>query len=393
MERRGMRVVEAGALPSDPALHGAHVMTVCNACRYCEQYCPVFPAMEQRLVFGKSDLVYLANLCHNCGACLYACQYAPPHELGIDVPRTLARIRHQSYEEYAWPRWLRFAFHQHGTMTALLLAGALTAALAAGVLLTNPTGLWQPGTDGRFYRVIPHSVMVTLFGTVALAVFLVLAIGGARCWRDIRGGAWAAVRGTLRRAARDVLTLRHLHAGGDECVSGEEQRTPWRRRWHHCTFYGFMLCFASTSVAALYHAWGFEAPYAYTSVPVLLGTAGGLGLLVGPAGLWFLQRCRDPDLGDPQGNRLNDSFLVLLFLTSLTGLALMLLRQRPIMGVLLVVHLGAVLALFVTLPYGKFVHGLYRTLALFKFAAEDPTAADGTSAAEPVERGTSAVPS
>ena len=34
---------------------GAHTMTVCNACRYCEQYCPVFPAMEERLTFGKAD--------------------------------------------------------------------------------------------------------------------------------------------------------------------------------------------------------------------------------------------------------------------------------------------------------------------------------------------------
>jgi citrate/tricarballylate utilization protein len=40
------------------------------------------------------------------------------------------------------------------------------------------------------------------------------------------------------------------------------------------------------------------------------------------------------------------------------------------MGLLLVVHLGAVLALFVTLPYGKFVHGIYRTAALVKFARE-----------------------
>ena len=72
---------------------GEHVMTVCNACRYCEQYCPVFPAMEERTVFGKADLTYLANLCHNCGECLYACQFAPPHEFGINVPQTLARIR------------------------------------------------------------------------------------------------------------------------------------------------------------------------------------------------------------------------------------------------------------------------------------------------------------
>ena len=61
----------------DLTQHGAHVMTVCNACRYCEQYCPVFPAMEERRTFAKVDLAFLANLCHNCGECLYACQYAP----------------------------------------------------------------------------------------------------------------------------------------------------------------------------------------------------------------------------------------------------------------------------------------------------------------------------
>jgi citrate/tricarballylate utilization protein len=46
------------------------------------------------------------------------------------------------------------------------------------------------------------------------------------------------------------------------------------------------------------------------------------------------------------------------------------LRDRVVMGYLLTVHLGAVLALFVTLPYGKFVHGFYRTAALVKYAGE-----------------------
>ncbi|MBV8249280.1 MAG: tricarballylate utilization protein TcuB, partial [Comamonas sp.] len=55
----------------------ARVMQICNACRYCEGFCAVFPAMTRRLEFGKADVHYLANLCHNCGACLHACQYAP----------------------------------------------------------------------------------------------------------------------------------------------------------------------------------------------------------------------------------------------------------------------------------------------------------------------------
>src|ERR671919_2485526 len=101
---------------------GQHVMTVCNACRYCEQYCPVFPAMEQRLTFTRGDLVFLANLCHNCGECLYACQYAPPHEFGIDVPRTLAEIRLRSYQEYCWPNRLASLFRVHGIVTSVGLA-------------------------------------------------------------------------------------------------------------------------------------------------------------------------------------------------------------------------------------------------------------------------------
>jgi citrate/tricarballylate utilization protein len=105
---------------------GEHVMTVCNACRYCEQYCPVFPAMERHLTFAKGDLTYLANLCHNCGECLYACQYAPPHEFGINVPRTLAEIRLRSYEDYAWPRALGAAMRRRGIATAAALSGATT---------------------------------------------------------------------------------------------------------------------------------------------------------------------------------------------------------------------------------------------------------------------------
>src|SRR5207342_2072395 len=81
------------------------------ACRYCEQYCPVFPAMERRLTFATADLAYLANLCHNCGECLYACQYAPPHEFNIDVPRTLSKVRVESYESCAWPSFAAGANH------------------------------------------------------------------------------------------------------------------------------------------------------------------------------------------------------------------------------------------------------------------------------------------
>ena len=85
-------------------MHGTRIleeadrlMTVCNSCRYCEGLCAVFPAMEMRRAFPDGDLTYLANLCHGCGACYYDCQFAPPHEFDVNVPRTLARVRAESY--------------------------------------------------------------------------------------------------------------------------------------------------------------------------------------------------------------------------------------------------------------------------------------------------------
>jgi citrate/tricarballylate utilization protein len=352
--------------------HGEHVMTVCNACRYCEQYCPVFPAMEERFTFARADLTYLANLCHNCGECLYACQYAPPHEFGINVPRALAEIRLASYEAYCWPTFLGAAFRHHNLSAGLALAATFSTVLFALTWILNRDALTRQAPQGDFYSVVPHSVMVTLFGVVGLFALTALGIAVVRFWRDTHGGpAERLTSRTLGRALRDALTLRHLHATGDDCASREEERTPWRRWFHHCTFYGFMLCFASTSVAAIYHSvFGWLAPYEYTSLPVLLGTCGGVGLLVGPAGLLVVRTRRDPSLADPAQHGLDDSFIMLLFVTSLTGLLLLVSRDTAAMGTLLIVHLGAVLALFVTIPYGKFVHGIYRTAALVKYAIE-----------------------
>jgi citrate/tricarballylate utilization protein len=379
--------------------HGAHVMTVCNACRYCEQYCPVFPAMERRLTFGKADLEYLANLCHNCGECLYACQYAPPHEFGINVPKMLAETRLQSYETLCWPAFMGSAFRRQGLVTSLVLTAAFAAALALAVTAARPGVLHAADASADFYAVIPHLAMVGLFGGVSVFVLCAITIGLIRFQRVLAASASSAAqvphgagtlptpalrrdrrllrlsRAALLQAVRNALTLRHLHRADGDCVSAEETRRPWRRWCHHATFYGFALCFASTSVAAIYHSvFGWYAPYEYASLPVALGTAGGIGLIAGPAGLLVLMRRRDAALSDPAQDGLNVGFIALLLITSATGLALLAWRHQPIMASLLIVHLGAVLALFVSLPYGKFVHGFYRLLALCLSAEE--TAAD-----------------
>ncbi len=357
----------AERLPRPLVEEGRHAARICNACRYCEGLCPVFPAIERRLDFGERDLRYLANLCHDCGECLDACQYAPPHPFGVDLPRTLAALRRASYRTYAWPAAPGGLFERSGL--ALLLGAAvapLLFALALG-LMTGGNVFLAPHSDeqGAFYQVLPHTAMVAVFGALAAFAAAALLVGLRRCWRDLGSGAEVQPgRGALRQAARDVVTLRHL-------ADGDPDGGAFRRWWHHCTFYGFLLCFAATSVAAFYHnVMGWPAPYPLSSLPVLLGSVGGAGLLVGPAGLLWMKLRRSPERHDRAQLGMDLVLLVLLFETSLTGFLLLAARESAAMGPLLGVHLGAVAGLFLLLPYGKFVHGLYRFCALVRCALE-----------------------
>ena len=354
----------------------ARQLQICNACRYCEGFCAVFPAMTRRLEFGKADIHYLANLCHNCGACYHACQYAPPHEFAVNVPQSMAQVRGQTYADYAWPNALGALYKRNGLTVALALAGGLAIFLVLAVMMQG--SLLNKPLAGNFYAIFPHNLLVSMFLPIFSFVVLALAVGVRRFWKNVTTQGVAnentgqISRSAAAEATTDVLKLKYLGGGhGEGCNNEDDAWTLWRKRAHHATFYGFMLCFASTSVATIYHyVFKWQAPYALTSLPVLLGTLGGIGLLVGPVGLLWLNLRRDPKTADLAQKPMDLGFIALLFLTSLTGLALMLWRDTAFLALLLAVHLGVVMALFVTLPYGKFAHGIFRSAALLKWAIE-----------------------
>jgi citrate/tricarballylate utilization protein len=357
--------------PRSAALTEAdRLMTICNACRYCEGLCAVFPAMEMRRTFASGDLNYLANLCHQCGACYSDCQYSPPHEFGVNIPAALAKLRNESYAAYAWPKCLSGVFERNGLAVTLATALGVAGFIVGFVAWSDPAALFARNA-GNFYRVMPHNAMAGLFGAVALFCILAFVMSLKAYWRDIAGPQSAPGLAGFGQAVADTMHLKYLHGGGGGCTSENDAPSPARRIFHHFTFYGFLFCFAATSVATLYHyAFGWHAPYALLSLPVVLGTIGGIGLIVGPLGLLVLQAKRDPVLTDTTHRGMNTAFIVMLLLTSVTGLLLLVLRDTAVMGLLLAVHLGVVLGLFLSLPYGKFVHGLYRFLALVKYAGE-----------------------
>jgi len=357
---------------SAPETEVARQLQICNACRYCEGFCAMFPAMTRRLEFGKADIHYLANLCHNCGACLHACQYAPPHEFAVNVPQAMAQVRGQTYADYAWPPALGALYKRNGLTLSLALAAGLSLFLLLALQMNGT--LWSSQLAGNFYNLFPHNLLVSLFAPVFLFAALALTLGVRRFWRDITPATSGAALSppAASEATHDVLRLKYLDGGhGEGCNNEDDAFTLSRRRAHHLTFYGFMLCFAATSLATVYHfAFGWVAPYDLPSLPKVLGVIGGVSLLLGTAGLFKLNMQRHSMHGDAAQKPMDLGFIALLFFTSLSGLALWLGRGSVALPALLAIHLGVVMALFATLPYGKFAHGIFRTAALLRFAVE-----------------------
>jgi citrate/tricarballylate utilization protein len=347
-------------------------MEICNACRYCEGFCAVFPAVELRREFAAADLSYLANLCHNCRGCYYACQYAPPHEWGINVPHVLAEVRAESYAEYAWPKPLAAAFNRNGTLVSLIAALGIAVVLILSMLLNKPDNFFgaHPVVADEFYQVIPLWAMQA----VALVTFcfslVALWMGARNFWRDA-GPRDKTGPVALSIALWDVLTLKNLGGGGNGCNDASEAFSMRRRYLHHAMFYGFLLCFAATTTGFIYHSFlGWPAPYPFISVPVLLGTVGGLALIVGTVGLFAMKLVDNPTPAVRHLLGADVALLMLLALSALTGLILLAVRATGAMGLAMAVHLGFILALFLVLPYSKMVHGVYRSAALLRRATE-----------------------
>ncbi|MHA3891053.1 tricarballylate utilization 4Fe-4S protein TcuB [Acinetobacter sp. GXMZU3951] len=347
-------------------------LQICNACRYCETFCAVFPAMTKRLEFTQADIHYMANLCHNCGACLHACQYAPPHEFGVNIPQAMAQVRLETYQQFAVPASFGAIYKKTGI--------ALVSGMTLSFFLLMLAGVWLNGTNlfaqyqGDFYAIFPHNFLAVLFGSVFITAIVLLGLGVAKFWKQTSTIIPEGVaQPDILQASKNVLTLKYLDGGhGKGCNEEDDRYTQIRRMFHHCTMYGFLLCFLATTVATFYHYFlALEAPYAYTSLPVILGTLGGIGLIVGPLGLLYLNIKRHPLHGDAEQKPMDRGFIFLLLLISVTGLALLAFRDSSAMALLLIIHLATVMTFFLTIPFGKFAHGFYRSAALLKFAVEE----------------------
>ena len=312
---------------------------------------------------------------HNCVAwgqqCEFIGQYAPPHEFAVNIPQQLAQVRNATYQTYAWPKLIARGFEKSGLMLSLWFIVALAVLFGLASLAPNSSA---PATAGDFYSIFPHNTLVTVFGLSALWVLIALYMGFKNFVGAVNETPSELLKGgNLKSALADALSMKYLHGNTKTgCTYPGDDISPWRRRFHHFTFYGFMLCFAATSAGTIMHYFfSLPAPYDFISPPKLLGTVGGISLMIGTAGQFLLKIKSDPNIRDNKRLGMDYAFIAQLFLAALTGLLLMVFRETAALKLLLIVHLAVILSLFITMPFGKFVHGFYRLGALMKYAKEE----------------------
>lgn len=335
---------------------------ICNACRYCEGYCAVFPRINLQRSFSDGEVTQLANLCHNCRGCYYACQFVPPHEYAINLPGILAEVRQDSWDRYAWPGFLLRWFNGNAMTTVISLI--VFIGLFIGLIQAFP-----PASGEGFYALMSHTLMVTVFLPAFILPLVAIFVGVRSYWRDVGGQPlrWAHLKSALSAAGK----MKNLDGGhGKGCNFEDADRfSNARRHCHQATLWGFLLCFAATSVATVMHYFlNLPAPYPLLSLPKLLGLTGGLLLCSGTAGLVWLKTRADRELGAAKHWASEIAFVLLLFFVSATGLILYMATGPDWAGFWLSIHLASVLTLFLLMPYSKMVHGFFRLAALCRNA-------------------------
>jgi citrate/tricarballylate utilization protein len=349
-------------------------LTICNACRYCEGLCAVFPALERRTVLQDADISQLANLCHDCRACYDACMYTPPHEFAINVPAVLTAVRLADYRRYVRPARVPRLL---AGWTGMFAGAVISSALLVGIAVAN---VGWPGVVASHegpaspYDLIPYSVLVSLMAGALLWSVIIGADAWRRYWRATREPDGARPGRRTAAALADALTLRYLRGGGGDCYyPRDDVPSGARRRLHQLVAGGFGLCAVSTvAAAALQHLAGSPPPYPLLSVPVVSGTAGGLGLLAGTAGLIALKARSSAVTSVAQMTVKDYGLLVALAFLALSGLGVLLTRDSAAFGIVLLVHLAAVILAFASAPYSKLIHVVFRLAALVRDHLERP---------------------
>ena len=381
--------------------HGGEDLKKCFQCATCSVVCELstgskpFPRKEMIWAqWGLKDrLVADPNvwMCHQCNDCSTRCPR------GARPGDVLAALRHQVVEHYSVPKCLGRCANQIKYLPLMILIPVVLLFLA--IFLRDPIRSIGPlqgiltllDHPGFYAELFPHWLLIGFFSSFLGLALLGAAAGLLRFWRamkaaDEASGSFAPKQGIVSSAC-SVLTSIFRHDKFSKCQAQNS------RRWAHLgAFYGFIALFLVSvwAVIALYginpfiegHANDLAYPFKQWNPWKIFANLGAIALIVGCVIAIINRR------GDQKESSASTSFdwlfVGLLLAVGVSGLLTEVLRliaepgtaghaleaAAPRGGLaytaytVYFVHLVLVFGLLIYLPYSKFAHILYRTVAL-----------------------------
>jgi quinone-modifying oxidoreductase subunit QmoC len=317
--------------------------------------CPIsppdnpFPRKEMLMAqWGmKEDLASNLDiwLCHNCNDCS---RYCPRDARPGDV---MAAVRNYFMTDFALPQFLRRPFF---SLAYFLFVIALVV----------------------FLRVSPLASFQSALFIVAGLALVVTLIGLTRFWKKLnlfekrqgearRGsGGNAALRAAVKMGFLTSLDSSQTeilrHTNFSKCTANKGNYVA-----HMLIFYGIGALFATCVAAQIYSLTGVGLPLPLTNPFKILGMIGGLAVLGGLTLIIYRRVCRKDEAG--KGTYYDWFFIVSLYLLTITGLVLPILRLVDATDWVHSAYLLHLMVLFLSIacfPFSKFVHPLYRAVAM-----------------------------
>jgi hypothetical protein len=239
-----------------------------------------------------------------------------------------------------------------------LLLGLPVLFWALYIQLVN--GFAVPRTPLVYGDVVPVWMIYSAFLPAAAFAVAAAAVGARRCWSAWAEGATrnGSLLGGLAAVAGDILWHRRFQ----RCGAARP-----RRMGHMLLLWGFLGALATTTLlGVLMDVFGVKTPLPQLHPVKILGNAAAVLLAAGA--IWLVAN-RLSDEGSAGRSRAFDWFLLaLVVLVVFSGIGAELARHYglpvPLALAVYVLHLGTVLSLFLTFPFSKFAHALYRSLAM-----------------------------
>lgn len=352
----------------------------CYQCATCSSVCELAPAnapFPRRQIlwaqWGLQDRLMADSgpwLCHQCNDCSVRC----PRE--VNPGDIMASIRAMVVEKLATPAFLGRLVGNVKKTWPLLILGPLVYWL----ILLGATGVHIPGIDpdlstldGRFHyeHFVPHTYIYITYFAATFFVLITMFTSGGRYWKML--GASQERSGSLLSGLVPVMVDVATHKKFSSCERG----VPKRRWGHFFVMWGFIGAAVTSGFAVVYlykdtvfFSWlnlGYTYPVPITHWVKWLGNISAVLLVLGGLMLWLNRRSTGDKLVG--ATTAFDRFFLWVVLGVIgTGVLTEVFRFIPIPPVaacaVYLIHLSIVLTLFLTLPYSKFAHIVYRTLAM-----------------------------